>query len=346
MKIKLLTLSIATITSFSALSFPLEKMVSMDNKGGINTTIKSDGPMGYDIGDTINIYTPKGIIVTSGWGHYSLSECKVVNTNKYATKNTCKVSSSESIQEPFKLSLIAENIDYHNANGMLTLPKAPIKCLGEPIDSTFTAYDNKKYFVVGNDNFTLKNHNPDGSPLIDSTFIDKLEENNGELNICVSNLTDPPSFGAFMATMYNLGKDTTNDITGWDVSNLISMKSLFEANPNHQNIMNWDTKNLKSLERTFQLSQVNSDISFWDVSNVETMERTFNSLSGLTDIDLSTWDVHNVKNMNSTFMAAFHFDEDLSSWDVSNVTTHKKFNAYADSASEGISSEHLPHFPI
>ena len=114
---------------------------------------------------------------------------------------------------------------------------------------------------------------------------------------------------SFIADMFRLfyQKETSQDISTWDVSNVQNMRSMFSQN-----------------------NGFNSDISNWDVSNVLSMYSMFYDADSFNQ-DLSSWDVSNVLSMYSMFYDADSFNQDLSSWDVSNVKHKGDFSYKADS---------------
>ncbi len=102
----------------------------------------------------------------------------------------------------------------------------------------------------------------------------------------------------------NIGKgifDNTKfkyiDISGWDVSNIESMRNMF-----------YGCEKLKSV----------GDISKWDVSNVTNMSHMFFGCESFNQ-DLSSWDVSSVTRMSRMFSGCHSFNKDISNWNVSNV---------------------------
>ena len=88
------------------------------------------------------------------------------------------------------------------------------------------------------------------------------------------------------------------DISGWDVSKVTNMSSMF-----------YNCKALKIV----------GDISGWNVSKVTDMSRMFYECKSFNQ-DISKWNVSNVTDMNSMFYSCESFNQDISGWDVSSVT--------------------------
>ena len=86
------------------------------------------------------------------------------------------------------------------------------------------------------------------------------------------------------------------DISGWDVSNISSMRYLFGVTD-------------KEMEEAWGEGEVHWNEDF--------------------DKDLSRWNVANVTDLSFVFHMAKSFNGDLSSWNVSNVTTMAGMFAYA-----------------
>ena len=134
--------------------------------------------------------------------------------------------------------------------------------------------------------------------------------------------------------------DTTSfneDISNWDVSNVIDMNAMFEGAINfNQDISGWDVSNVTDMSSMFEgASNFNQDISDWDVSNVTDMSSMFNGATSFNQ-DISDWErtdgqslpsgngtatstssLGNVNYAESMFEGAINFDQDISGWDLS-----------------------------
>ena len=104
-----------------------------------------------------------------------------------------------------------------------------------------------------------------------------------------------------MGCMFANQWEFNQDLSGWDVSNVTSMESMFAGTPFDQ------------------------DISSWDVSNVTNMYAMFSGGSSFNQ-DIGSWDVSKVTDMSYMFRSNTSFNQNLSSWDVSKVVLCEEFN--------------------
>ena len=121
------------------------------------------------------------------------------------------------------------------------------------------------------------------------------------------------------------------DISSWDVSNVIYMNQVFMDNIDfNQDIGSWDVSSVTDMEHMFwYATEFNQPIGSWDVSNVTSMATMFDNSS--FNQDISSWDVSNVTEMNSMFFLNENFNQDLSNWNVENVTNCGSFSGGASS---------------
>lgn len=124
-------------------------------------------------------------------------------------------------------------------------------------------------------------------------LLHKLVRQRGEdadLNdIDVSAVTD-------MSDLFNnaLSKKIRNiDISNWDVSNVIKMRSMFS------HCANFDC-----------------DLSKWDVHNVIDMQWMFDKCSKFKGKGIENWEVNNVIHIAGMFSDCLEFDADLSDWEL------------------------------
>lgn len=112
-------------------------------------------------------------------------------------------------------------------------------------------------------------------------------------------------------------KDFNGDISGWDTSNVTSMREMFKGSSFNGDISRWNVSKVKDMHEMFALCHFKGDISDWDVGCLEYMSYMF--LRTEYQGDLSRWNVSNVKNMAGLFGHS-GYRGDLSNWNVSNVT--------------------------
>ena len=111
----------------------------------------------------------------------------------------------------------------------------------------------------------------------------------------------------------------SQDISTWDVSNVISMSQMFEESGFNQDISNWDVRNLTDMYAMFKdNSAFNQPLENWNVGNVDKMGRMFEGNSAFNQ-PINNWDVSNVDEMWYMFSNASNFNQPLGDWDVSNV---------------------------
>ena len=125
--------------------------------------------------------------------------------------------------------------------------------------------------------------------------------------------------------MSNLFRDFSffnEDISGWDVSNVTNMDSMFRnATEFNQNLNNWaNVARVKSMNSMFRgATNFNSDLNNWDTLNVESMDYMFYGAKNFTG-DIGLWHTENVTEMGAMFTNAEKFNSNISDWDVGSVT--------------------------
>ena len=111
----------------------------------------------------------------------------------------------------------------------------------------------------------------------------------------------------------------SQDISTWDVSNVISMSQMFQESAFNQDISNWDVRNLNDMYAMFKdNSTFNHPLENWNVGNVDKMGRMFEGNSAFNQ-PINNWDVSNVDEMWYMFLNASNFNQHIGDWDVSNV---------------------------
>ena len=139
---------------------------------------------------------------------------------------------------------------------------------------------------------------------------------NIEVDITQWNTSDVLSMGGMFADCISFDQD----ISGWDMSNVVSIDTMFEYTEFNQDISAWDVSNVKDISALFGGNTTfNQDISAWDVSNVTNMRAMFATATSFNQ-DISAWDVSNVYSMQNMFQEAVAFNQDIGVWDMSSVT--------------------------
>ena len=108
------------------------------------------------------------------------------------------------------------------------------------------------------------------------------------------------------------------DISGWDVSNVTNMESMFSGSLFNQPLNGWVVSNVENMESMFSRSEFNQPLNGWDVSNVENMESMFSESK--FNQDISQWNVGNVVHMTEMFFDSdFNnggYPERLENWNI------------------------------
>jgi len=125
-----------------------------------------------------------------------------------------------------------------------------------------------------------------------------------------------------MSSMFNYATNFNQDISGWNVSNVVDMTSMFNvATIFNQDIGNWNTSKVTSMSYMFSDSpNFNQNIGNWDTSNVTNMEAMFYCAVSFNQ-DISNWDTSNVTNMIGLFFGASCFNQNIGNWNFSSLTT-------------------------
>ena len=115
------------------------------------------------------------------------------------------------------------------------------------------------------------------------------------------------------------GNSTFNgDISGWDVSNVKSMRWMFENSTFNGDISKWDVSGVDDMGWMFQNSRFNGDISKWNMRSVTSTRGMF----AYSDFrgDISKWDVSGVMEMSYMFSGCGYSDVRICDWDISDKT--------------------------
>lgn len=121
------------------------------------------------------------------------------------------------------------------------------------------------------------------------------------------------------------------DVSGWDVSNVEDMSEMFaSANLSLLDISRWDVSNVTSMDSMFRGSFGDADVSGWDTSRVRNMCRMFARCSWNPDVSL--WETGNVVSMEEMFANTQNANPDVRLWDTSRVRSMRKMFAYTQRA--------------
>ena len=123
-------------------------------------------------------------------------------------------------------------------------------------------------------------------------------------------------------------------ISYWDVSLITYMNELFtpftsglfdtslplpEYNSFNDDISRWDVSNVISMDSMFRYTnKFNQPIGCWDVSSVTNMGHMFCGAIAFNQ-DISKWDVSFVTNTCEMFKDSIKFNQDISKWNIINL---------------------------
>jgi len=147
----------------------------------------------------------------------------------------------------------------------------------------------------------------------------------GAFQSCV-NLTEVPSelpsSVSNLANCFNGATSFNQDISTWDVTNVLSFGNLFvSATSFNQNINSWNTSNVTNMLGCFAIaSSFNQPLNNWNTSSVTQMQDMFNNASAFNQ-NIGGWDVSKVTNMSNMFLSNTAFNQDIGGWDMGAVTS-------------------------
>ena len=131
---------------------------------------------------------------------------------------------------------------------------------------------------------------------------------------------------------HNFNNGGSSSISGWNVSNVVSMFGMFNGTLFNQDIGNWNVSNVTTFGGMFLISSFNNggspSISGWTI-NTTTNVSMFWMFRAATSFNqpIGSWNVSKVTNMESLFHTATSFNQNIGSWNVSGVTTFTNFMA-------------------
>ena len=131
-------------------------------------------------------------------------------------------------------------------------------------------------------------------------------------NIITSLVTD-------MSFMFANNFYFNQDISSWDVSNVINMNYMFSNTAFNQNISSWNVSKVTSMTGMFRVANTfNQPIGSWDVSNVTDMYAMFDSANTFNQ-PIGSWNVSKVRYMDNMFsgntsLSIANYDSLLIGW--------------------------------
>ncbi len=129
--------------------------------------------------------------------------------------------------------------------------------------------------------------------------------------------------GMFYQSLFN------NDISQWDVSNVINMNFMFFMSDFNGDISNWKTHKVITMSNMFNQSKFNQDISQWNLSSLKDISYIFYRSD--FNQDISQWNVSNIENMNKAFYHS-KITHNLDNWIVTKA--QEKNDIFTDSILE------------
>lgn len=125
-------------------------------------------------------------------------------------------------------------------------------------------------------------------------------------------------FSPIMTGMFDGCVNFNDDLSGWNVSGMTNMRTVFRnCHVFQSDLSGWNVDLVDSMDSMFMgCHEFESDLSSWNTENVTStycmfrFARKFNS-------DLSSWNVGLVESFSFMFEEAEMFQSDLSSWDTS-----------------------------
>ena len=120
-----------------------------------------------------------------------------------------------------------------------------------------------------------------------------------------------------VVTMISMFKNTVfnQSINNWNVGNVENMFGMFEGSLYNQPLNDWNTQNVEFMESMFQNAVFNQPINDWDVSNVETFGAMFDNNVHFNQ-PLDKWNLARAFSFNSMFRNAASFNQSLACWDI------------------------------
>ena len=172
-----------------------------------------------------------------------------------------------------------------------------------------------------------------------------------------------PSHITKMARMFKGSNRFNQDLSGWDVSNIVDAQDAFtECTAFNGNLSGWVLTSLRQATRMFskctsfnqpigdwklsdlrivyemfyRCTSFNQDLSDWNVSTVFNFEGMFYGCTAFNK-PLNSWNMSAASNLRSMFRGASSFNQPLDGWDVSGVSNMRSMFEWATSFNQDIS---------
>ncbi|MES2314779.1 MAG: BspA family leucine-rich repeat surface protein [Patescibacteria group bacterium] len=141
----------------------------------------------------------------------------------------------------------------------------------------------------------------------------------------------------------------SENLNGWDVSNITYFLGTFQDTPFNGNISGWNMSGAVNTAAMFYNDTAfNGDVSAWDVSHVTSMSAMFAYDAAFNNGGQPlSWGskTSNVADMSAMFYQASSFNQDVSGWNVSNVTNmNSMFESATSFNNSDVTNAH--HHPI
>ena len=170
---------------------------------------------------------------------------------------------------------------------------------------------------------------------------------NAASGITTDNLSswDVSSCINFSSMFQNCDNWNLSSITGWTINTTIgagiSMVNMFYSHSNfNENLSGWNVSEVISMQGMFWLASSYNNggvsLSGWDVSKVTTIRDMFYGATVFNQPIAWSSNTSNITNMQATFRNATAFNQDITGWDVSSVTTFGNMFLLANNFNQNI----------
>ena len=121
------------------------------------------------------------------------------------------------------------------------------------------------------------------------------------------------------------------DLSGWNVSNAVSMYAMFQQTVSFTDLTNglafWDVSKVTDMSGMFASSRFSGDVSAWQVGRVTDFSSFADFASSFTS-DLSLWNVSSAQDLSWMFRASKLFNSNIANWDISSVADFSSMYVY------------------